>query len=93
MKFPVKYGYCPCSHDAFRRFVAETLDSYDEKNQNAKHLKALVMGTKVSDINKEIETLISIIEKIKGKLVPVKGSLEYFSSEILSQVVLFPKSR
>ncbi len=52
MDFPVKYGYCPCSHDAFRRFVASTIDSYEEKEFSEKNI--LIKQNIIDDFLKNI---------------------------------------
>ncbi len=36
MKFPVKYGRCPCSSDVFRRFVGDFLGDYEKENKLVK---------------------------------------------------------
>jgi len=36
MKFPVKYGMCPCSSDAFRNYTGRMLDDYEKINSDVK---------------------------------------------------------
>lgn len=36
MKFPVKYGRCPCASDVFRNYVRKMLDDYEKTNHDAK---------------------------------------------------------
>ena len=37
MKFPVNYGECPCSTDAYRRNFRDFLNEFEEKHPNAKN--------------------------------------------------------
>lgn len=37
MNFPVNYGRCPCSVDAFRRNFRQFLDDFEQKHPNVKH--------------------------------------------------------
>ena len=36
MKFPVKYGNCPCSSEVFRRFTGNMLNDLEKQNKNVK---------------------------------------------------------
>jgi len=36
MKFPVKYGMCPCSSEAFRKYTGGMLDDYEKINPDVK---------------------------------------------------------
>ncbi|MDO8740245.1 MAG: TIGR00269 family protein [Candidatus Woesearchaeota archaeon] len=36
MKFDVDYGKCPCCHDAYRNFIRNLLNNYEEKNPKIK---------------------------------------------------------
>ena len=36
MKYPVKYGMCPCSSESFRNYTGRMLNEYEKENVNVK---------------------------------------------------------
>ncbi len=75
MKFPVKYGICPCSVGAHRRKHKTILDNLEEKNPGVKYSVIRFQEEMKNNLKKEkktkVNSCISCGEPAKGKVCKV----------------------
>ena len=79
MNFPVKYEHCPCRIDAYRKEVADLLDSFEKKHKQ----------TKYSIVNSLREILPELKKKYKGKVSYCKKCGEPASGDICNTCNMF----
>lgn len=72
MKFPVKYGICPCSVNVFRRQISNLLDDFNKKHP----------GTTHSIVASFIELMPLLKNKYKGKIGKCRYCKEPSSKDI-----------
>ncbi len=73
MKFPVKYGACPCSSESYRRFVRGMLDEWELKNPKIKrniinYFFGILPKLKQAYTNKNLSTCEKCGEPSSNKL-------------------------
>lgn len=74
MGFPVKYGRCPCAHDAYRNYVRNFLDEYEKIDSDVKlnvvnhFLEELPKLKKKFMTRKKVNVCSSCKEPSKGKV-------------------------